>query len=150
METSGRCTALALHAGVEAARAGEHGRGFAVVASEVRTLAQRSESAAKEIKRLINASMECVEQGTQLVDNAGATMQEVVSWIGKVTRPVGEVSSATAEKRSGVELVGDSVTQMDQSTQQNAALVEQSAAVGDSLKNQANQLVQAVAVFKVG
>jgi methyl-accepting chemotaxis protein len=141
---------LALNAAVEAARAGEQGRGFAVVASEVRSLAQRSAEAAKEIKSLINASVERVEQGTALVDQAGSTMEEVVTAIKRVTDIVGEISVASAEQSTGVSQVGDAVTQMDQVTQQNAALVEQSAAAADSLKQQAQSLVGAVAVFRLG
>jgi len=140
---------LALNAAVEAARAGEQGRGFAVVASEVRSLAGRSADAAKEIKTLINTSVERVEQGTSLVDQAGATMTEVVSSIRRVTDIMGEISAASTEQSAGVAQVGEAVTQMDQATQQNAALVEQSAAAAESLKSQAQQLVQAVAVFKL-
>jgi methyl-accepting chemotaxis protein len=139
---------LALNAAVEAARAGEHGRGFAVVASEVRSLAGRSADAAKEIKKLISASVERVEQGTVLVDQAGATMNEVVSSIQRVTDLMGEISAASAEQSAGVAQVGEAVIQMDQATQQNAALVEESAAAAESLRSQAQQLVQAVAVFK--
>jgi methyl-accepting chemotaxis protein-1 (serine sensor receptor) len=140
---------LALNAAVEAARAGEQGRGFAVVASEVRSLAQRSAEAAKEIKGLIHASVERVEQGTTLVDKAGATMTEVVASIRRVTDIVAEISAASSEQSAGVAQVGEAVMQMDQATQQNAALVEQSAAAADSLKVQAQQLVQAVAVFRL-
>ena len=140
---------LALNAAVEAARAGEQGRGFAVVASEVRSLAGRSADAAKEIKGLITASVERVEQGTALVDQAGATMMEVVSSIRRVTDIMGEISAASTEQSAGVAQVGEAVSQMDQATQQNAALVEQSAAAAESLKQQAHQLVQAVAVFKL-
>jgi methyl-accepting chemotaxis protein len=140
---------LALNAAVEAARAGEQGRGFAVVASEVRSLAGRSADAAKEIKGLISTSVERVEQGTALVDQAGATMTEVVSAIKRVTDIMGEISAASSEQSSGVAQVGEAVTQMDQATQQNAALVEQSAAAAESLKSQAQQLVQAVAVFQL-
>jgi methyl-accepting chemotaxis protein len=140
---------LALNAAVEAARAGEQGRGFAVVAAEVRSLAQRSAEAAKEIKSLISASVERVEQGTTLVDQAGATMQEVVSSIRRVTDIMGEISAASVEQSAGVAQVGQAVTQMDQATQQNAALVEESAAAAESLRSQAQQLVSEVAVFKL-
>jgi methyl-accepting chemotaxis protein len=140
---------LALNAAVEAARAGEQGRGFAVVAAEVRNLAQRSSQAAKEIKELITASVDRVAQGTTLVDQAGVTMAEVVGAIQRVTDIMGEISAASIEQSSGVAQVGEAVTQMDQATQQNAALVEQSAAAASSLKAQAEQMVQAVAVFKL-
>ena len=141
---------LALNAAVEAARAGEQGRGFAVVASEVRSLAGRSAEAAKEIKSLIGASVERVEQGTALVDRAGTTMTEVVSSIKRVTDIMGEISAASSEQSAGVSQVGEAVTQMDQATQQNAALVEEMAAAASSLKSQAQELVQVVAVFKLG
>jgi methyl-accepting chemotaxis protein len=140
---------LALNAAVEAARAGEQGRGFAVVASEVRSLAQRSAEAAKEIKSLISASAERVDQGTALVDQAGLTMNEVVSAIRRVSDIVGEISSASSEQSNGIAQVGQAVSQMDQVTQQNAALVEESAAAAESLKGQAGTLVQAVSGFKL-
>ena len=140
---------LALNAAVEAARAGEQGRGFAVVASEVRNLAGRSAEAAKEIKQLISASVEQVGQGTQLVDQAGTTMSEVVASIRRVTDIVGEISAASTEQSQGVSQVGEAVTQMDHATQQNAALVEESAAAASNLQSQAEKLVQAVAVFRL-
>ena len=140
---------LALNAAVEAARAGEQGRGFAVVASEVRSLAGRSADAAREIKSLISTSVERVEQGTALVDHAGATMTDVVSAIRRVTDIVSEISVASAEQSAGVVQVANAVSQMDQVTQQNAALVEESAAAAESLKAQAMELVQIVAVFRL-
>lgn len=140
---------LALNAAVEAARAGEQGRGFAVVASEVRSLAGRSADAAKEIKALIGDSVDRVEQGATLVDQAGETMNEVVSSIRRVTDIMGEISSASTEQSLGVAQVGEAITQMDQVTQQNAALVEEMAAAASSLKTQAQDLVGAVAVFKI-
>ena len=140
---------LALNAAVEAARAGEQGRGFAVVASEVRSLAGRSAEAAKEIKGLINDSVQRVEQGSALVDRAGVTMTEVVDAIKRVTDLMGEISSASKEQSIGVAQVGEAITQMDQATQQNAALVEEMAAAASSLKSQANDLVGTVALFKL-
>lgn len=140
---------LALNAAVEAARAGEQGRGFAVVASEVRNLAQRSAEAAKEIKELITTSVERVDAGTQLVDQAGAKMNEIVASIRRVTDIMGEISAASTEQSSGMAQIGEAVTQMDQATQQNAALVEESAAAAESLKTQAEHLVGAVAFFKL-
>jgi methyl-accepting chemotaxis protein len=140
---------LALNAAVEAARAGEQGRGFAVVASEVRSLAGRSADAAKQIKTLINDSVERVEQGTSLVDQAGHTMTEVVGAIKRVTDLMGEISAASGEQSQGVSQVGEAITQMDQVTQQNAALVEEMAAAASSLNNQAQDLVSTVAFFKL-
>ncbi|CAN5362863.1 methyl-accepting chemotaxis protein [soil metagenome] len=140
---------LALNAAVEAARAGDQGRGFAVVASEVRSLAQRSAAAAREIKTLISTSVERVGQGSTLVDQAGATMNEIVASIRQVTDIMAEISAASREQSAGVAQVGDAVGQMDQTTQQNAALVEQSAAAAEGLRTQAEELVRAVAVFKL-
>jgi methyl-accepting chemotaxis protein len=140
---------LALNAAVEAARAGEQGRGFAVVASEVRSLASRSADAAKEIKLLIAASVQRVEQGVSLVDQAGSTMAEVVGSIGKVTKIMGEISTASTEQSSGVSQIGEAVTQMDHVNQQNAALVEEMAAAASGLKSQASDLVKVVSVFRL-
>ena len=140
---------LALNAAVEAARAGEQGRGFAVVASEVRSLAGRSAEAAKEIKNLINASVERVEQGTTLVDKAGVTITETVASIRRVTDIMGEISAASSEQAAGVNQIGEAVSSMDKVTQQNAALVEQMAAAASSLSSQAQELVKVVADFKL-
>jgi len=140
---------LALNAAVEAARAGEQGRGFAVVASEVRSLAQRSASAAKEIKSLIDDSVDKVGSGTRLVEQAGKTMTEVVSSVKRVSDIVAEISSATQEQSTGIGEVNHAITQMDQVTQQNAALVEQAAAAAGSLQEQAARLAQVVSVFKL-
>jgi methyl-accepting chemotaxis protein len=139
---------LALNAAVEAARAGEQGRGFAVVAGEVRNLAHRSAEAAREVKSLVNASVDRVEQGTALVGQAGHTMDEIVSAIKRVTDIVAEISAASAEQSAGIDQVGLAVSQMDQSTQRNTALIEESAAASETLKQQARQLVDAVAAFK--
>ncbi|WDZ94633.1 methyl-accepting chemotaxis protein [Herbaspirillum sp. WKF16] len=138
---------LALNAAVEAARAGEQGRGFAVVASEVRSLAQRSASAAKEIKSLIDDSVSKVGTGSKLVEQAGATMTEVVASVRRVTDIVAEISAASAEQTSGIEQVNHAITQMDQVTQQNAALVEEAAAAAASMQNQADTLTRLVSVF---
>ncbi|RFB65824.1 MULTISPECIES: methyl-accepting chemotaxis protein [unclassified Herbaspirillum] len=141
---------LALNAAVEAARAGEQGRGFAVVASEVRSLAQRSASAAKEIKTLINDSVEKVGNGSKLVAQAGNTMNEVVQSVRRVTEIVGEITVAGQEQSEGIEQINQAITQMDETTQQNAALVEQAAAAAQSLQDQADRLAQVVGVFKLG
>lgn len=140
---------LALNAAVEAARAGEQGRGFAVVASEVRTLAQRSASAAKEIKDLISDSVGKVDAGGKLVDEAGATMEEIVTSVKHVADIMGEITEASQQQSAGIEEVNQAITQMDEITQQNAALVEQAAAAAESLQEQALLLVQAVSVFKL-
>jgi len=141
---------LALNAAVEAARAGEQGRGFAVVASEVRNLAQRSAAAAKEIKALIGDSVDKVGAGTKLVDEAGKTMQEIVSSVKRVTDIMSEITAASQEQSAGIEQVNQAITQMDEVTQQNSALVEQAAAAAESMQEQAQHLAQAVAVFNVG
>ena len=140
---------LALNAAVEAARAGEQGRGFAVVATEVRNLAQRSASAAKEIKLLIGDSVEKVEQGAKLVDQAGATMEQVVESIRRVTDIMAEITHASQEQTGGIEQVNAAIGQMDETTQQNAALVEESAAAAGSMQDQAARLAQVVSVFKL-
>ena len=141
---------LALNAAVEAARAGEQGRGFAVVASEVRSLAGRSAEAAKEIKALIGASVERVEDGAQLVGQAGQTMQEIVGSVRRVSDVISEISASAAEERDNIEQIGQSVRHLDQMTQQNAALVEQSAAAAQSLREQAAALTRAASQFKLG
>jgi methyl-accepting chemotaxis protein len=140
---------LALNAAVEAARAGEQGRGFAVVASEVRSLAQRSAQAAKEIKSLIGSSVEKVDAGSRLVGDAGTTMQEIMASVQRVSDTIGEITAASSEQSEGIGQVNIAVTQLDQMTQQNAALVEQSAAAAESLKGQAGTLTSLVATFKV-
>ncbi len=141
---------LALNAAVEAARAGEQGRGFAVVAGEVRSLAGRSAEAAKQIKSLIDTSVTRVELGSKLVDHAGTTMHEVVTAIRRVNDIIGEISAASSDQSSGVRQVSEAVNNMDRTTQQNAALVEEMAAAAASLKNEAEELVESVAVFKMG
>jgi methyl-accepting chemotaxis protein len=141
---------LALNAAVEAARAGEQGRGFAVVAGEVRTLAQRSAAAAREIKTLINSSVERVEAGNRLVNTAGSSMQNIVDSVRRVTDIMAEISAASQEQTDGIEQINQAVTQMDQVTQQNAALVEEAAAASESLQDQAAKLAQAVSVFRLG
>nr|WP_295776227.1 methyl-accepting chemotaxis protein [Rhodoferax sp.] len=140
---------LALNAAVEAARAGEQGRGFAVVASEVRSLAGRSADAAKEVKKLIETSVERVEAGTKLVDSAGKTMAEIVHSVQRVSDIIGEITSASAEQSHGIDAVNTSVAQLDQMTQQNAALVEESAAAAESMREQTERMAEVVATFKL-
>jgi methyl-accepting chemotaxis protein len=140
---------LALNAAVEAARAGEQGRGFAVVASEVRSLAGRSADAAKEIKSLIGASVEKIDLGASQAGAAGASMDEIVTQVRRVTQLIGEISSATSEQSTGIGQVGQAVAQLDQVTQQNAALVEESAAAAQSLRQQAASPIDVVKVFKL-
>jgi methyl-accepting chemotaxis protein-2 (aspartate sensor receptor) len=140
---------LALNAAVEAARAGEQGKGFAVVASEVRSLAQRSAEAAREIRQLIETSLEQIREGSQKVHGAGATMHDVLGAVQRVSEIMKEIASASEEQSSGIEQVNVAVGQMDQVTQQNAALVEQAAAAADSLQEQARRLADAVSVFRL-
>jgi len=140
---------LALNAAVEAARAGEQGRGFAVVATEVRTLAHRSAAAAKEIKALIDDSVHKVATGTELVGEAGATMERIVAAVQSVTAIMGEISIASHEQEAGIEQINQAIAEMDTVTQQNAALVEQAAAAAEAQQDQAHHLVQLVGVFKL-
>jgi methyl-accepting chemotaxis protein len=140
---------LALNAAVEAARAGEQGRGFAVVASEVRGLAQRSANAAREIKALIVDSVEKVDSGSRLVNQAGATMQEVVASVKRVSDVISEITGASRQQTSGIEQIGQAITQIDQATQQNASLVEEAAAASEALQRQASKLAQLVSVFQL-
>jgi len=140
---------LALNAAVEAARAGEQGKGFAVVAAEVRNLAQRSAAAAKEIKSLIDDSVEKVHTGAELVNRAGATMDEIVESVKRVTDIMAEISAASGEQTAGIEQINQAIAQMDQVTQQNASLVEQAAAASEAMQDQAAKLAGMVGVFKI-
>jgi methyl-accepting chemotaxis protein-1 (serine sensor receptor) len=141
---------LALNASVEAARAGEQGRGFAVVATEVRNLAQRSAAAAREIKQLIEHSVERVEAGGRLVEQAGATMHDIVTSVQRVTDIMGEITSASREQTAGIGQINVAVAQMDQVTQQNAALVEEAAAAAGAMRDEAARLAASVGVFRIG
>ena len=140
---------LALNAAVEAARAGEQGRGFAVVAGEVRSLAQRSAAAAKEIKTLISDSVAKVDDGAKLVDEAGSTMEEIVTSVKRVTDIMAEISHASQEQSAGIEQVNRAIGQMDEATQQNAALVEQAGAAASALQDEAANLARLVSIFKL-
>src|SRR6185312_5860819 len=140
---------LALNAAVEAARAGEHGRGFAVVAAEVRNLAQRSATAAKEIKGLINESIQRVMDGSELVNQSGKTLEDIVSSVKRVTDIIAEISAASQEQASGIDQVNKAIMSMDETTQQNAALVEQTTSASQSMKEQAKELMRQVEVFKI-
>jgi methyl-accepting chemotaxis protein len=140
---------LALNAAVEAARAGEEGRGFAVVAGEVRTLAQRSAEAAREIRTLIHTNVEKVRLGEQQADEAGGSIGDIVGQVQRVNQMIAEISNASAQQATGVGQVGDAITQLDQVTQQNAALVEESAAAAESLRTQAHRMAEMVSVFRL-
>jgi methyl-accepting chemotaxis protein len=140
---------LALNAAVEAARAGEHGRGFAVVAAEVRNLAQRSATAAKEIKGLINESVQRVTDGSELVDQCGKTLEEIVGSVKRVTDIIAEITAASQEQASGIDQVNKAIMQMDETTQQNAALVEEATSASQSMKEQAKELMRQVGSFKM-